>query len=481
LNKEESQEQTSFRSILGQVMDACADCDTCRFLMDETCLFFPELYRLFDREKETGTPPAEEELNRLAYMCTLCGLCPCPNIRSDIVRAKIARVRENGMPFGGRILADVKNVGRCGSLFPALINTVIKTGPAAKTAKRFAGIAKERKLPQLPAEDFFSWARKKGLTRIPENNPKAAYFAGCTAAYLFPEVARAAVAVLEHNGIAVHVPPQQCCGTPTLVEGAEEPTRGRVRKNLLHLLDAAASGCDLVCSCPTCGFFMKVLLKEGAYYSEAYQQSVNAATDEIRIPDLRKGGREGHFSLQKSVYGRLLKDNPVFSDIDPLARISLSEKLSDIGQYLENLHQQGRLDTHMGAVEAQMAYFAPCHQREQNMGSPYEKLLKLAAGLELKRVGGAMDCCGMGGSLGFKKDFHHPSIRLGQRLLNKIRAVSPQALVTDCLSCRLQFRHLMPDLPVFHPLEILKMAYGAYEKNNLQNPGPPEHKPQRTE
>ena len=29
-----------------EVVDACADCDICRSLMDSTCLVFPELYRL---------------------------------------------------------------------------------------------------------------------------------------------------------------------------------------------------------------------------------------------------------------------------------------------------------------------------------------------------------------------------------------------------------------------------------------------------
>ncbi|MCK7515684.1 MAG: hypothetical protein MZV70_74710 [Desulfobacterales bacterium] len=32
----------------------CADCDCCRPIMDESCLFFPELYRLYDQEVETG-------------------------------------------------------------------------------------------------------------------------------------------------------------------------------------------------------------------------------------------------------------------------------------------------------------------------------------------------------------------------------------------------------------------------------------------
>ncbi|MDZ7832054.1 MAG: heterodisulfide reductase-related iron-sulfur binding cluster [Desulfobacterales bacterium] len=461
MTKEEYQEQESSYSFIRQVMDACADCDTCRFLMDESCLFFPELYRLYDRKKQTGARPTEKALHRLADMCTLCGLCPCPDIRAGIVRAKAARVREKGMPIGVRMLADLQNAGKYAGRFPALINQLLRISPSAKAAKRFAGIAEARRLPLLPAESFFARARRNGLNRMPDKHPKAAYFAGCTAGYLFPEVAGAAVAILKKNGIAVYVPPQQCCGMPTLVEGAEKITRSRVQHNLQALLDAADSGCDIVCSCPTCGFFMKVLLKEGAFYSRPYQESVNAGDDEIRIPDGRGGNR--HVSLQKAVYGKILKDDSCFSDIDPLARISLSEKIRDMGQYLDQLHDKERLDTKFNPVNARMAYFAPCHQREQDMGSPYEKILALVPGLEIKRAGGAMDCCGMGGSLGFKESFHEASIRLGRRLAEKIRAAAPEAIVTDCLSCRLQFRHLMPEIRVFHPLEILQRAYEKAE------------------
>ncbi|MBS0014687.1 MAG: hypothetical protein KFF46_12045 [Desulfobacterales bacterium] len=465
MNQEADQEQKSSSTLIRQVVEACADCDTCRFLMDESCLFFPELYRLYDREKQAGLPAAEKDLHRLADMCTLCGLCPCSDIRAGIIGAKIARVREKGLPLSARLLSDVETAGRWGCRFPGFFNTLFRVPGAAQTVKRMAGIARDRKLPGIPKENFFSWAARKGLNRNPGRQPKIAYFAGCTAAYLFPEVARAAVAVLEHNDIGVYVPPQRCCGMPTLLEGEKKRTDRRVKKNLKSLLDAAALGCDPVCSCPTCGFFMKVLLKEGAVYSDAYQKAVNAGTDEIRIPDSRPG-KGGYTSLQKSMYGKILKDNPYFSGIDPLARIKLSEKISDTGQYMESLHQQGRLDPNPGRISGRMMYFAPCHQREQNIGSPYENLLALIPGLELSRVGGAMDCCGMGGSLGFKEGFHEKSIRLGRRLAEKIRAAAPEAIVTDCLSCRLQFRHLMPEIPVFHPLEILKKAYDKKEAKN---------------
>jgi hypothetical protein len=59
-----------------QVLDACADCDVCRFLMDTSCLFSPELYRLYDREMEGRKPIASDirELNpeRLVTDCLSC-------------------------------------------------------------------------------------------------------------------------------------------------------------------------------------------------------------------------------------------------------------------------------------------------------------------------------------------------------------------------------------------------------------------------
>lgn len=92
--------EADFNSIIRSVMDACADCETCRFLMNEGCLFFPELYRLGDRQKENGQPASEHELESVVELCTLCGLCPCPNIRNDIIRAKTALVRKDGMAIG---------------------------------------------------------------------------------------------------------------------------------------------------------------------------------------------------------------------------------------------------------------------------------------------------------------------------------------------------------------------------------------------
>ena len=46
---------------------------------------------------------------------------------------------------------------------------------------------------------------------------------------------------------------------PYLVEGDRKKTLQSVQSNMEQFLEASRSGSDLVCSCPSCGYFMKVL------------------------------------------------------------------------------------------------------------------------------------------------------------------------------------------------------------------------------
>ncbi len=435
------------------VLDGCADCDTCRFLMEESCLFFPELYRLYDEEKEHRRTVGEKDLRRLSELCTLCGLCPCPDIPMDVIRGKTERVRQYGMPRRIRWLADVQTFGQMGRIAPRLFNRLLAFAPVCGMVRKAMGIHPDRRLPALPAESFFDWARRAGLDRKPDQGPKVAYFAGCSAGYLFPEVARAAVTFLRNNGIAVYVPSQQCCGMPTLVEGDRKTTLGRLGANLRTLLQAVGEGFTVVCSCPTCGFLMKVLLRQGAYFSNAYQREVGAGPDEIKVPDESRGG-DGFVRLKKNLYPQLLKDDAYFSGFDALERIRLSENVMDLGEFLARWYKDKWLSVRFGEVPGRMVYYAPCHQREQKIKTPYLDLMQRIPGLAVASVGSVMDCCGMGGSLGYKQEFYEESIRLATPLIEKIRAAAPDAIVTDCLSCRLQFQHLLP-YPVYHPLELL--------------------------
>ncbi|HEY7745254.1 MAG TPA: heterodisulfide reductase-related iron-sulfur binding cluster, partial [Desulfuromonadales bacterium] len=388
----EPKPEKSPQEILRSVIELCADCDTCRFLMEEDCAFFPELYRLWDQEKETGVPIPDAELRRLAELCTLCGLCPCPRIPIDVMEAKSRYIDREGLPATTRLLTDVPRLARLCGTFPRLVGALQASRTVGPLLRKAAGLHPERELPAFPAESFFRWAEKKGLAARRQGGRTVAYFAGCTAGYLFPQIGRAVVEVLERNGVTVQVPSQQCCGMPHLLEGDRQGAFQRAEANLSTLVGAVQAGDDLLTSCPTCGFFLKTLLKERAYYSEAYQQSVHAGAGEIKVPDPSKGGNQ-HRILKKLVFGNILKDDGYFSSLDPMARIAVAEHLFDAGEYLARLHAEGRLDTRFSAVPGRMAYFAPCHQREQKMGRPYLDLLALIPGLTVELVGDT-ECCG---------------------------------------------------------------------------------------
>ena len=231
-------DQTTPQDIVRSVVELCADCDTCRTLMDQDCLFFPELYRLRDQEKEDGTPISEAQLRSLVELCTLCGLCPCPKIPADLMEAKSRYIDREGLPLMVRLLTDVPRLARLCGTFPKLTNALQANkviGPLLKKATR---IHSERQLPAFPDQSFFQWAEQKGLTSRRADPPDITYFAGCSAGYLFPQVGRATVEVLERNGVTVYIPPQHCCGMPHLLEGDRTTALQRVKKNTGYLLES---------------------------------------------------------------------------------------------------------------------------------------------------------------------------------------------------------------------------------------------------
>jgi len=250
---------------------------------------------------------------------------------------------------------------------------------------------------------------------------------------------------------------------PTLLEGDRQRTLLFAGFNIDRLFEAVKDGYDIVCSCPTCGYMLKEVLKEGAYYSSEYQESVSADAFNMKIPMNTRGvnPRGNKFVLlKKSMYKGILKDAGYFSSISPRKRILVAENTYDLGEYLSGLHAVGKLKTTFAPIPIPSAYYPPCHLREQNIGTPYMELLDLIPKMTTETIRGDFYCCGMAGIMGFKRGFYATSIKMGSRLIGKIKEVSPQWLITDCLSCRLQFNQMTP-YKVLHPIEILQKSYAG--------------------
>jgi len=174
--------------------------------------------------------------------------------------------------------------------------------------------------------------------------------------------------------------------------------------NVPSLLDTIRSGSDIIFSSTSCGYMMK------------------------------------------HEYSRLL--------LIPKAD-EVSQHLHDLFEFLKNLKESDGFNTNFKELPLKIGYFAPCHLRALGIGLPALDILHLIPGLKIDNI--EADCCGMGGTFGFKKEKYEISQEIGKDLAEAIDRLKPEIIVSDCEGCRMQIRHLT-GLRVLHPIQILRDA-----------------------
>jgi hypothetical protein len=106
MDASDKQKEPTPQKLLRDVLTLCADCDTCRTMMEGDCAFFIELYRLQDQEREEGVSISEAQLRYLAELCTFCGLCPCSRVPMDVMEAKSRYIEKEGMQMDQLLVTD---------------------------------------------------------------------------------------------------------------------------------------------------------------------------------------------------------------------------------------------------------------------------------------------------------------------------------------------------------------------------------------
>jgi Fe-S oxidoreductase len=220
-------------------------------------------------------------------------------------------------------------------------------------------------------------------------------------------LAKALVAVLEHNGVSVHVPEAQLeSGMPMISQGVLGPARQIAEKNVGLLVEAVRQGYTVVSTEPSAVLALK---------------------------------RE---------YLHLMGD-------DRDAEL-VSENSQEACHYLWRLHQQGRLQLDFSALDMVVGYHAPCHVKALEAGLPAVNLLGLIPGLRVRYV--EKGCSGMAGMFGFQRKNYRNSLRIGLPLITELRTAGFQAGVSECSTCRVQMEQGSA-LPTIHPVKLLALAY----------------------
>jgi glycerol-3-phosphate dehydrogenase subunit C len=392
--------------------------------------------------------PSEPSVDEWIDLCIGCHLCDmvCSsgvNISELNLIAKAKYLDEKGRPFRDWLLTHLYLYGRLGSFFSPLINRLLRNAQIKWLAEAILRIDRRREFPTYESATFRQWFRKhqskgnhRAMTHSPQNievdnlpslplskvgttrnrgrmggfelhpqgRKKIAYFYGCYVNTNETDVGKATVQVLEANGFEVTLPPQRCCGIPKLGNGDFKGAREMGLYNVPSFLYVIRSGSDIVFSSTSCGYMMK------------YE------------------------------YSRLLSI--------PKAE-EVSEHLYDLFEFLRNLKESNGFNTNFKELPLKIGYFAPCHLRALGIGLPALEILRLIPGLKIDNI--EADCCGLGGTFGFKKEKYEISQEIGRDLVEAIDRLKPEIIVSECEGCRMQIRHLT-GLRVLHPVQILRDA-----------------------
>jgi len=236
-----------------------------------------------------------------------------------------------------------------------------------------------------------------------------AYFVGCAGTNLTPQVAEAAIRVLNKHKVRVVIPDFACCGMPAYGYGDIESTLDMARKNidLARSLEVDA----IITTCATCGSLLK------------------------RYPNLLSD--DADYSAQASSFAGKVRD--------------ISEFLMDIG-----------LITEMETLKHRVTYHEPCHLgRFQKVTSQPRQILQSIPGVEFIEMAEANMCCGAAGS--YSLGNYDLSMKVLARKMGNVAKTETDLLVTCCPGCSMQLAHGIREyglkMKSVELVELLDLAY----------------------
>jgi glycerol-3-phosphate dehydrogenase subunit C len=391
-------------------LDHCVKCTIC-----ETFCPFSQVTPLFPGPKYVG-PQAERyrgagsSPDASVDYCSGCGICTqvCPQevkIAEINSQARARMWEDRGIPLRNQLIARPSVLGRLGTPVAPLANWALRDPLVRALAQRLLGIHHKAPMPRFAGRTFQRWAQNH---RSPATDRTVVYFHACGTNYYEPWVGELVVAVLEHNGYQVVVPPQDCCGLPLQSNGNFDAARRYNRRLVANLAPHAREGLPIVSNSTSCGLMLK---------REA-EEILGIEDDDLK---------------------------------------TVSEATYDLCEFLLLLHDRGELRTDFRPLPLTVPYHAPCQQRGHGIGKPALDLLALIPDLRVIELDA--DCCGIAGTYGLKKEKYGISMAVGERLFSDLNAASADLAACDSETCRWQIAH-GTDLHAVHPVELLYRAYG---------------------
>ncbi|MBN1680261.1 MAG: anaerobic glycerol-3-phosphate dehydrogenase subunit C [Anaerolineae bacterium] len=365
------------------------------------------------RLREPGQPSPDHAVD----YCSSCGICTlvCPHgvkVMEINTQAKARIVERDGLSLRNWFLSRNELWGRLGTPFAPLLNFGVRSRLLRLLAEKLFKVSARGPLPGWAGYTFRGWwQREQKQHPRPaqhDDSQRVVFFHGCSTNTYEPFIGKLAVAVLEHIGLHVEIPPQTCCGLPAQSNGDFDAARCYARHNIEALADYARRGIPIVGTSASCMTAIK----------GDYRHVLGLDDDDAQL---------------------------------------VAVHTYDFMEFLWKLHQEGRLPTGFQPIEREYPYHAPCQLKAHGFGRPVLDVLSLIPGLKAWEIDA--DCCGIAGTYGYKAEKRAIAELVGWPLAEQVHAAGAGTVICDTETCRWQITALT-GANTIHPVELVAAAYG---------------------
>jgi FAD/FMN-containing dehydrogenase/Fe-S oxidoreductase len=385
-------------------LDAGAMCPSFKITRDEAFSTRGRVHMLFEAINGEIFPGgfSDEAIRESMDMCLSCKSCKSEcsaTVDMALYKAEFLHhyYQQHRRPLRAKLFGKIYEWAPLAAKVPALANAVAAS-PLGSLAKSTLGLHQDRPLPRFAARSFRQWF----AAHKPREGREVVLFTDTFNNFFDPEVAIAAVEVLERAGCKVTVPSRYvCCGRPLYDQGMLEEARQQLAEVMNVLAPHIERGTPIVGLEPGCILTFR-------------DELLRLYPDDPRALALSRQS----FMFEEFITRELPAFTPPASSATALL--------------------QGH-----------------CHHRAIVGMETEINLLRRMEGLKLDVP--EASCCGLAGAFGYDKQRYDMSRALAERvLLPAIRNGGPDAVViADGYSCRSQIRHFCPGTRVRHLAQML--------------------------
>jgi iron-sulfur cluster protein len=316
-------------------------------------------------------------------------------------------------PLQKQFFGNYDALAKRASSLPSLANAVNSLAFVRGIMEDAVGLDRRRKLPPFPKhtwEELYRRSPKSQTQKVVPTLPKVLMLADVFTNYGSPERGMAAIEVLRAVGYDVELSPVMPDGRAALSQGMIDTARGQAR-----------------------------------------------ALAQMLMPWVKQGRQI--CVLEPSVMAMLRSDvKHLLDDADAIAQ--LKEKSFEPLQLVWSAAQHLKLNlaelfpADRNPHGKRLFYHSHCQQRTCNAHGETIEVLR-AAGYDV--VTSSVECCGMAGSFGYKREYYELSMAVGEDLFAQVRAAEQdgqRTLVASGTSCHEQLWAGM-GREVVHPAELL--------------------------